>query len=310
MKRSSHILGRLVRQVGLLLLLTGIGAGAGAGYGEMKTPTYVARAYVVVTGEPGEAMVAVNFAQAYGRIATEGTVIAQASVTLGTSRGLSRVTASTSPDAPVIEIVATGPRAGHTAAVANAVAQALVDFGTGRKEQTRVGLAVLAQAAVPRRPTSPRPPLELAVGGAAGLLIGGLAVLAGVGRPRRAGVPRAGQPSADPPLSDQPQPGSTDRVPSVERDEPPTAGSDAPVPVPVLAGQAGQADTTAAPASPSPLVGVEEFDLSSLSWYDEAAVLEYTPGLGDPGDKVVPVGKDAQPDRVVGRATVTYRSGR
>src|SRR5262249_27685737 len=75
-----------------------------------------------------------------------------------------------------------GADAKRTAAVANAVAQALVDVGNGRKDQTRVTLSVLAAASVPAAPSSPKPPLELAVGTAAGLLLGGLSVLAGIGR--------------------------------------------------------------------------------------------------------------------------------
>ncbi|MDT4988353.1 MAG: hypothetical protein QOI74_2447 [Micromonosporaceae bacterium] len=177
------MLRRLVRQFGLLFLLALIGGVAGAVYGAVKTPAYTAKAYVVAVGEPGESITALNFAQAYGRIATSGPVVDKAAAALGADRtGLRQVTASTSPDAPVIEIVATGPGAKHTAAVANAMADALVAYGSARRTETRVGLAVLAAAATPKAPTSPKPPLELAVGAAGGLLIGGLAVLAGVGR--------------------------------------------------------------------------------------------------------------------------------
>jgi uncharacterized protein involved in exopolysaccharide biosynthesis len=182
---SPDILTRLVRRFGLLVLLTLIGASAGGIYGAVKTPTYVAQAYVVVTGEPGESVAALNFAQAFGRIATKGPVAERAAAVLGSTEELKRVTASTSPDAPVIEITATGRTAGRTATVANAVAQALVEVGTARRDQTRVGLAVLASASTPTGPSSPKPPLELAVGAAGGLLIGALAVLAGVGRPAR-----------------------------------------------------------------------------------------------------------------------------
>jgi capsular polysaccharide biosynthesis protein len=190
---SPEILRHLVRRFGLLVLLTVLGAIGGAAYGALKTPTYVAQAYVVVTGQPGEGPVALNFAQAYGRIVNTGPVADKAAATLGSRQDLDQVTASTSPDTPVIEITATGTDAGRTAAVANAVAQALVDFGTTRKDQTRVTLSVLAVASVPSAPSSPKPPLELAVGAAAGLLVGGLSVLAGVGRPvartRAAAVP-------------------------------------------------------------------------------------------------------------------------
>jgi capsular polysaccharide biosynthesis protein len=193
--QSPEILKRLVRRFGLLVLLTLVGAIAGGVYGAVKTPTYTAQAYVVVTGDPGDSPAALNFAQAYGRIVTGGPVAERAAAALGTTpRGLTGVTASTSPDAPVIEITATGADPARTAQVANAVAQALVDYGATRKDSTRVGLSVLALASAPAAPSSPRPPMELAVGAAGGLLVGGLAVLAGVGRSfgavRR---PRAGE---------------------------------------------------------------------------------------------------------------------
>jgi capsular polysaccharide biosynthesis protein len=178
------MLHHLVRRYGLLALLTVLGALAGGGYDLAKTPTYVATSYVVVTGAQGESQSGVNFAQAYGRIVTTPPVTSLAAKTLGSTEGLADVTASTSPDAPVIEITANGVDPQHTAAVANAVAQALVTYGATRADSTRVTLSVLAQAAVPSAPASPKPPLEPAIGAAAGLLVGGLAALAGVGSAR------------------------------------------------------------------------------------------------------------------------------
>jgi capsular polysaccharide biosynthesis protein len=181
--KAREILRKLVRRFGLLLLLTLIGGVAGAVYGAVKTPTYTAKAYVVAIGDPGDSITALNFAQAYGRVATTGPVLAKAGALLGGSTaGLDRVTASTSPDAPVVEVVATGTSALRTATVANAVANALADYGSTRKAETHVGLALLAGATTPAKPSSPKPPMELIVGAAGGLLIGGLAVLAGVGR--------------------------------------------------------------------------------------------------------------------------------
>jgi len=179
---SPEILRRLVRRFGLLLLLTLIGGTAGAVYSSLKTPTYTAKAYVVAIGDAGESITALNFAQAYGRIATSGPVLAKAGATLTDKTGLTRVTAATSPDAPVIAVTATGTSARHAAELANAVANALADYGSTRKAETHVTLALFAGATTPASPSSPKPPMELAVGAAGGLLIGGLAVLAGVGR--------------------------------------------------------------------------------------------------------------------------------
>lgn len=194
--KSREILRRLVRRFGLLLLLTLIGGIAGASYAALKTPTYTAKAYVVAvsTSAQGDPISALNFAQAYGRVATSDPVLAKAGVLLGTDQsGLRQATAATSPDAPVIEITATGAKPKHTADVANSVANALVEYGGNRKAETRVGLSLLAGAIAPTRPSSPKPPMELAVGAAGGLLIGGLAVLAGVGRP----APRVAEEAAD-----------------------------------------------------------------------------------------------------------------
>jgi capsular polysaccharide biosynthesis protein len=182
---SPEILKRLVRRFGLLAVLTLLGAIAGGIYSALATPTYQAQAYVVASAEAGEGPAALNFAQAYGRIATKGPVADKAATKLGSTKGLDQVTASTSPDTPVIEITATGTDAKQTAAVANAVAQSLVEFGATRKTETRVTLTILAAANVPASPSSPRPPMEAAIGGAGGLLIGGLAVLAGVGRAKK-----------------------------------------------------------------------------------------------------------------------------
>jgi capsular polysaccharide biosynthesis protein len=181
--KSPEILRRLVQRFGLLLALTLIGGAAGGVYGAVKQPTYTAKAYVVAIGDPGEAINALNFAQAYGRIATSGPVLVLAEPELGVDKsGLREVTASTSPDAPVIEITSTGRSAQHTTALANAIANALINLGNTRKTETHITLELLAGATIPSQPSSPKPPLELAVGAAAGLLIGGLTVLAGVGR--------------------------------------------------------------------------------------------------------------------------------
>ena len=197
--KTREILRRLVRRFGLLIVLTLLGGVAGAVYAAVKTPTYTAKAYVVTIGSAGESITALNYAQAYGRIATTGPILATAGAKLGADRtGLNRVTASTSPDAPVIEITATGTSAAKTANVANAVANSLIALGDTRKADTKVGLAMLAAATPPARPTSPKPPMELVIGAAGGLLIGGLAVLAGVGRAASSHAEAAEKPTEEP----------------------------------------------------------------------------------------------------------------
>lgn len=192
------VLARLVRRFALLAILTVVGAVAGGVYGAVKTPVFRAQAYVVFTADPGEPTAAVSFAQAYGRLVTSGPIVDAAAATLGSRKDLSTVTGSTSPDAPVVEITATAANANRAADVANAVAKALVDHATARKPATRVSASILASATVPATPTSPRPPLELVVGAAAGALLGALATLSGVGRPRERPQPL---PPPPPPLA-------------------------------------------------------------------------------------------------------------
>jgi capsular polysaccharide biosynthesis protein len=185
----------LLRRLWLLPLLTILGGVIGAAYAALQTPTFTATAYVVATANEGDSIGALNFAQAYGRVATSGPVLAKAGVLLGAGRRqFDSVTASTSPDAPVVEIRATEQSAQRAADVANAAAEALVAYGVARRSDTHVGLAVLAGAVTPAEPSSPSPPLELIVGAAGGLLIGGLTVLARVGRPEQRSPERPAEP--------------------------------------------------------------------------------------------------------------------
>ncbi|MEV7623261.1 Wzz/FepE/Etk N-terminal domain-containing protein [Actinoplanes sp. NPDC089786] len=283
--KSREFLRRLVRRFGLLLLLTAIGGGAGAAYAAIKTPTYTAKAYVVTIGAGAEPIVALNYAQAYGRIATTGPVLATAGQTLGADRtGLNRVTASTSPDAPVIEITAIGPSPSRTATVANAVANSLISLGDTRKGETRVGLTMLAAATPPARPTSPKPPMELAVGAAAGLLIGGLAVLAGAGR-------RSEETTA-------PATATAESVTVVAEPERVYVEEPEPVAITSFSGiwRSKQKVLTATPASPpSP---DEEADSSGSS--DSSDSSDSSGSVAEPSGQA----DDQEPVRVVGRAVV------
>jgi capsular polysaccharide biosynthesis protein len=313
--RTPEILKRLVRRFGLLVLLTVLGALAGGAYAALKTPTYQARAYVVVTAEAGEGPAAISFAQAYGRVATKGPAAERAAAKLGGTSELTQVTASTSPDAPVIEIVATHTGAARSAEVANAVAQGLVDFAATRKAETRVTVSILANAAVPSSPSSPKPPLELAVGAAAGLLLAGLATLAGVGRSALARRPDADGHDA-PPATYGPTSGAgTPAWPgggAAER-RIPAIGVGAPMqpqalanPSPTLQALAGSmlAGPAAVPVNGQPAVPAQ-----AVAWYDRAfepdemaAVFEGQiqdpPAAAEPGP--------GQP-RIMGRAVVIYR---
>jgi capsular polysaccharide biosynthesis protein len=186
MASVTEILRRLLTRVALLILTVGIGVGTGAWYAASQTPTYTAQAFVVVVPRPGvDAVIGLKYAQAYGRIATQGPVLAEAVAAMRHSASVDQVRrhvrTSTSPDVPLIEITGSADAPKEAADLANRVAGALVKFGNGSKTRSTVRLASFIEATPPADPSSPNTPLIITVGAAAGLLIGGLLLLAGVG---------------------------------------------------------------------------------------------------------------------------------
>ncbi|MER7751872.1 Wzz/FepE/Etk N-terminal domain-containing protein [Kitasatospora sp. NPDC097643] len=171
---------RLVRRWWPVALAVPLGAVAGAGYAVVSPPSYAANSYVLVVPQnPGESATAVNFAQAYGRLAGQPQVLAVAAAETGHSRAEleTLVHGTTSPDAPMIEITGTGRRAQEAAQTADAVARSLVAFANTSSKETSVRLVPLAPAAEPDKPSTPSARLDVAVGGAAGLLLGALVMM-------------------------------------------------------------------------------------------------------------------------------------
>ncbi|WP_406862792.1 lipopolysaccharide biosynthesis protein [Streptomyces sp. HUAS MG47] len=180
-------LARLRARPRLLVLPAAVLAGvaAGAGYGLLKTPEYAATSYVVVVpGEKSDPAAALGFAQAYGRVATDLAITGDAQVWAGVSVATLRknVQAATSPDAPMISVTARSPKPATAVAMADGVARALVTSGTHASAGTGVKVVQFARATKPTSPVSPSAPLSALVGGCAGGLLGGLALLV---RPRR-----------------------------------------------------------------------------------------------------------------------------
>lgn len=184
MAERSRILNDLVRFWWLLAATTLVGIGAGVLYAVLAPTTYTAQAYVLVAPEsPGAATEPTGFAQAYGRVVDQPQIIGAAAAELGVPPGelAERVQGQSSPDSPILEVSASAHTAAQSARAANTVAERLVAFGNNRTEGTSVALSVFSTAAAPPEPAAPTPPLDIAVGAAAGLLLGGLAVLAGLG---------------------------------------------------------------------------------------------------------------------------------
>ncbi|WP_338320648.1 hypothetical protein [Streptomyces lonarensis] len=172
------------------LVVAGLATGlvAGLGYGMLAPVEYEARGHVVVRASEGtDPAAVVGFAQVYGRIAAEPAVLSQVGSLPGTVR------ASSSPDAPVVEITGTAGSPSAAAAVANAVAPALVAYGNEAEAMTGTRLAVLTEARPPSTPSSPPPAAAAGVGAASGTLLAALALLVRYHRrehrPARGAVP-------------------------------------------------------------------------------------------------------------------------
>ncbi|MFF2039719.1 hypothetical protein ACFVVX_04785 [Kitasatospora sp. NPDC058170] len=199
-RRSARTLARRWWPVALAVPL---GAVAGAGYAVVAHPSYAANSYVIVVPQTtGESATAINFAQAYGRLAGQPQVLAAAAAETGHTRTEleSLVHGTTSPDAPMIEITGTGARPQEAVQAADAVARSLVAFANASSKETGVRLVPLAPAAEPDKPTTPSAQLDVAVGGAAGLLIGALVMMTrrrgSAAAPQSAPVPASGAPAA------------------------------------------------------------------------------------------------------------------
>ncbi|AVV42532.1 lipopolysaccharide biosynthesis protein [Streptomyces sp. ID05-04B] len=182
------------------LLAAGAVAGGllGGAYGAVEPPVYTATAYVVaVPTAKSDPASALGFAQAYGRVATQLAVLGDAQVWAGVpARTLQQsVRTATSPDAPMVSITATSPRADLAADMANAVSRSLTQHAKNSQATTNVELQQFARAVKPTGPSSPSPVLTCAVGASAGGLLGGLLLLV---RPKRGREVEDARPAAVP----------------------------------------------------------------------------------------------------------------
>jgi capsular polysaccharide biosynthesis protein len=213
MTAATDTLTSLVRRWWLTGVLAVLGGLVALVYASLSTPVYTATAHVIVIARSdGDSLAAVNYAQAYARVATQGQAV-DAAVARGNGTATrddlaGNVSVASSPDAPVVEITCTASSPDRAAELANLVAGGLVDSANRHTTQTRMSLALFNEATPPTRPTSPRPGLAVAVGTAIGLLLGGLAVLLGAGRDART-------PGAAPAGPAAPT-GHLDRVPEVD----------------------------------------------------------------------------------------------
>jgi capsular polysaccharide biosynthesis protein len=157
-----------------------LGSCGGAAYAVVTPPQYAAISYVVVSpAGRAEAAAALGYAQAYGKIATDPVILAKAEADANVRRGtLNRgIQASTSPDAPMVQITATSLKPASAARYADAVGKALTQTAKSSAKKTGARLTVVSKSVAPAAPTSPSSGVSVAVGACAGGLIGGLVLL-------------------------------------------------------------------------------------------------------------------------------------
>ncbi|MBN9737920.1 MULTISPECIES: Wzz/FepE/Etk N-terminal domain-containing protein [unclassified Pseudonocardia] len=204
-------LDRLAARWLLVVLLVLLGAGAGLLYTYLTPPTYRSSALVVATElQPGGDRRDVSFGQAYGRLIDQQGILTSAAEAAGTTVEEARnsLASSTSPESPMIEITGTGATPVAAADMVNAAAAAIVDTAGTRLGDTGVRLLVLSPGVPPDQQISPDLTVDVAVGGAAGFLLGGLLLLGGPATRRRDGGPGVPwQRRNDPPWPPEPAPG-------------------------------------------------------------------------------------------------------
>ncbi|MFE3454155.1 Wzz/FepE/Etk N-terminal domain-containing protein [Nonomuraea sp. NPDC059194] len=174
-----------------------LGVTAGLIYSLSKEPVYSSDAYVLVVSE-GDMAQAVHFAQAYTRIAVQPGLIT------GDEQTRRTLSASASPDAPLIRLTTLAPTARQAAEQANQAATALILYGNRHSTDTRVRLTSFAGASVPASPSSPVLLVNVSVGAAAAVLLVGLVWLAGpyvLTRPTPERTPEAGTVERTPAMS-------------------------------------------------------------------------------------------------------------
>jgi capsular polysaccharide biosynthesis protein len=186
MTEFRQVVSEVTRRWWLVLATAVVGALLGLVYALVVPPTYTANAYVIVSAlDPKDTAIATNTAQAYGRVITQPDMLARSAVELDVplDQLLEQVYASTSPEAPLIDVTGTARDPLLAASVANSAATNFVAYGNTRINDTGTRLSVFSRAIPPTEPEAPVLALDVVVGAAVGLLLGGLAAGAGISGP-------------------------------------------------------------------------------------------------------------------------------
>ncbi len=158
--------------------LAALGAAGGAAFALTADDQYRSPAYVLVSAPPGvtDNGSAVGLAHAYAKVALQQAVVGPAL----SARGLpwsdeylrTSLTVSTSPDAPIVEIVGRAPTAATATELADLASRAFVEYLDRVGRDTGYHLTLLSPAGAAQAPGSPGVALSLAVGAIAGGVLG------------------------------------------------------------------------------------------------------------------------------------------
>lgn len=182
----------------LLVALPILGAGLGLLVAVLMPASYTAHSYVILITNPGGADgSATNVAQATARVAGETSVLnsAGAGASLIRAAQEGRLTATASPDAPLVDLAARAGTAEEAARLSDELASSTESQVNNFSEQTGVGARVFAKASVPLNPTIPNYPVSILAGTALGVLAS--AVIFILKRPREGQGRRLPAPATD-----------------------------------------------------------------------------------------------------------------
>ena len=181
---ASDVLLAFVRRWWVLAWAVIIGAVWGVIATLLMPPTYQASVYLlVVTATPDiENVAAFDYTQAYSRVATipsvVGPVVSRYGIEPSPQAIQEAVTVEVPPNSPVFEITVTTRNRDTAVALVNDLGAKVSSFSTERLAPgSGYRAIVIAEALTPKDPISPSPKLNIALGAAIGLFMGGVLVL-------------------------------------------------------------------------------------------------------------------------------------
>lgn len=189
--QSSDILQVLIRRLWVIILGFVIGGALGAFVSQQMSPIYQSNVYLLVVPASGdfgtqtpsdyEQKLRNDYAQAYSRIATDPAVIGEAvresGVGVDPSDIRKVVNVTPSSTAPILQVTVNFQDPEGASTLANAVARGLNSYTTEQSTDSGYRADVMADAIPPTSPVAPGWRLNIAVGAAMGLLVGGVVAL-------------------------------------------------------------------------------------------------------------------------------------